>query len=110
MLKIIDHKVRVNQIQTIGTLAVIEKWKRLALKKMENDRNEALVMKLLEQERIQRDQELQNKTYECPICFNDFTIDEMYVLDECYHKYCSECLRGYIVSNLNHGTVSQLIW
>merc|ERR1712137_1096989 len=86
-----------------------DKWKRRAIKYKDDTKNELLLQKLLEEERIEREKELANKTYECPICFCDFTVSEMYVLDECFHKYCAECLKHYIINSMNDGNVTKLI-
>eukprot|EP01090_Pellita_catalonica_P002670 TRINITY_DN12242_c0_g1_i1.p1 TRINITY_DN12242_c0_g1~~TRINITY_DN12242_c0_g1_i1.p1 ORF type:complete len:237 (-),score=31.49 TRINITY_DN12242_c0_g1_i1:84-731(-) len=36
------------------------------------------------------------KEYECPICCCDYKIQEMYTLDNCFHRYCFECLGEFL--------------
>lgn len=58
--------------------------------------NEELARKL-------REEELAQRTYPCNICGDSFKLDGIYVLDECSHRYCRECLKGYLHSKINDG-------
>jgi len=58
---------------------------------------------ILDEERNIREEELKQKTYTCLICFTDLKIEEMYTLDECNHRYCFECLKGFFISKINDG-------
>ena len=49
---------------------------------------QALINSLLEQDKKERQQELEVKTYMCAICFGDYGIEEIYILDGCFHRYC----------------------
>ena len=41
----------------------------------------------------QAQQILDSKTYSCGICFSDCRIEEMYTLEECFHRFCHECVK-----------------
>jgi len=103
---LIQLKAREEDQATLGVLLLLDRWKGIGNNYLRDQQNEALLRSLLEEERKERELALQNKTYDCPICYTDFPIDEMYVLDECYHRYCSECLRNYILTNMGDGKVS----
>lgn len=49
------------------------------------------------------DEELAARKYSCTICGDSFALDGMYVLDDCSHRYCRECLNGYLLSKINDG-------
>ena len=85
------------QKQTIKTKSVeyFEKWAMIANRRQKERENEQLLKKLLQEEKVARDQLLAQKTYECPICYSDYPIENIYRLDGCYHSYCRDCLQNH---------------
>lgn len=77
---------------------------------MMSKRDEELAREMIENEKKQRQQELDDKQYSCAICFDDYKINEIYVIDGCNHKYCIHCLKQYIITNINEGNVVKLQW
>ena len=70
--------------------------------KEQND--EAEVKKLLESERLQREEELNEKMYDCEICFDEYPLDQIYFFD-CGHRYCQNCCYDHIVSHITRADV-----
>lgn len=57
----------------------------------EERKNEELTRKLLEEERQKREDELKKKRYICTICYsNDKKDTDLYILDECNHRFCRD--------------------
>eukprot|EP01130_Rhizamoeba_saxonica_P004154 TRINITY_DN170_c0_g1_i1.p1 TRINITY_DN170_c0_g1~~TRINITY_DN170_c0_g1_i1.p1 ORF type:complete len:507 (-),score=106.68 TRINITY_DN170_c0_g1_i1:453-1973(-) len=81
-------------------------------KRLEEERaTQALIESLLaedEEERRRRQEEVDNRTYTCPICFDDFGIEEIYLIDGCFHRYCRVCLEMMLVSKINEGAVKKI--
>jgi hypothetical protein len=79
-------------------------------KRMEKElENERLTWDMLQKEREQREKELKNKRYTCNICLsNEKRIEEMYTLDECWHRFCFDCLREFIVGKIRDGEVATI--
>lgn len=39
-------------------------------------------------------------TWECSVCFEDKPIDHFYLQNECPHKFCKDCIRDYLESEI----------
>ena len=78
-----------------------EEQERFALEKMQAEKAEEEARKLQEQFDRERQEELANKRYDCPVCFDEFKIEEMYTLDECAHRFCFDCLKGHFHTNIS---------
>ncbi|KAH3764211.1 E3 ubiquitin-protein ligase RNF19A [Pelomyxa schiedti] len=52
-------------------------------------------------------EEGETETYLCPICFTDVPLNELFVLDTCFHRYCTQCMQEYLTTNIFSG-VTQL--
>eukprot|EP00771_Trimastix_marina_P001492 gnl/Trimastix_PCT/2574.p1 GENE.gnl/Trimastix_PCT/2574~~gnl/Trimastix_PCT/2574.p1 ORF type:complete len:336 (-),score=88.54 gnl/Trimastix_PCT/2574:27-1010(-) len=50
--------------------------------------------------RLQEEFNQAPRQYPCPLCNRDFVIDDMYILDECSHKFCRSCIVKYISSKI----------
>uniref|UniRef100_A0A6B2LFL4 RBR-type E3 ubiquitin transferase n=1 Tax=Arcella intermedia TaxID=1963864 RepID=A0A6B2LFL4_9EUKA len=42
----------------------------------------------------------------CPICFNDYPISNICVLDSCFHRFCKECIEEWIKTKVNDKEVT----
>lgn len=42
---------------------------------------------------------------ECPLCFDEITIDKFWVNNECDHKFCCQCFKHYLESEINERKV-----
>ena len=69
----------------------------------ERKREEELTRKYLEEERQRRQRELDEKEYECEVCFDDCKIEDMYTFDECFHRFCWTCSREYFTDKIRDG-------
>jgi len=70
--------------------------------------NEAqLLDSMSEEKRAQylRLKEAQNKTFECPICIDDVPVRETYIFDDCYHRFCRNCVCGYMKEEISQGSI-----
>jgi hypothetical protein len=45
------------------------------------------MQQLLEEDRKLLDAELEAKRYECSICYDEYVIADIFILDGCNHKY-----------------------
>jgi len=52
--------------------------------------------------RLQREEEEQNKPHgvKCQLCSQVTPIEELFILDECSHKFCKTCLRRYVIKQV----------
>ncbi|KAN0025751.1 hypothetical protein ACTFIU_005414 [Dictyostelium citrinum] len=63
-----------------------------------------MLKRFLEEEKIKKDLELENKRYTCEICFSDdLPLDKIYTLDDCHHRFCKECLTQHFKSKIFDG-------
>ncbi len=62
----------------------------------------------LEQLRIkdkaEREALVAERLYECRICLDEVTIENIYIIDNCEHKYCSRCLKIHAKTTIDSGT------
>jgi len=42
------------------------------------------------------------------ICLDEFKIGDMYIFDECYHRFCKSCLGDYFKSKIVEGTTRDI--
>ena len=88
------------------TKELLELWKKEEEDQKHKERiAEEAARKLQEQFDIERQRELENKKYDCQICFDSYKIDEMYTLDECSHRFCFDCLKGHMDAHINDGNI-----
>eukprot|EP01080_Neovahlkampfia_damariscottae_P001708 gene1708-477_t len=45
---------------------------------------------------------------ECSICFDEISSKDIYIMDECDHKFCRECLIEYITSKIKSGETDSI--
>ena len=50
-----------------------------------------------------REQDLENRLYTCEVCQEEHRLEDTYTLDSCYHRFCRECLSGYIAVKVKDG-------
>ncbi|KAL6066785.1 RBR-type E3 ubiquitin transferase [Balamuthia mandrillaris] len=90
-------------------LSAAQHWKEWARKKAILRQEEELTMKFLEEERLERQREAEEREYSCPICYCDYKIAEMYTLDQCFHRFCFECIGQYLKVKIEEGQVRKII-
>ncbi len=69
---------------------------------------EAMTLAFLKQESAVKQKELDSKTYSCGICFGDCRIEEMYTLEDCFHRFCHECVREHVKGQINDGNTRNI--
>eukprot|EP00727_Mastigamoeba_balamuthi_P007458 m51a1_g3332 putative ibr domain containing protein (395) ;mRNA; f:373748-375750 len=72
------------------------------------EEEEKKFMEFMEKEQQERQKELDSKTYPCLICGDDLPIDKVYILDECCHRFCRDCLEGYFSSKICEGVTRDI--
>ena len=45
-------------------------------------------------------------TYFCNICFTKYPIDEGFILSNCQHQFCAECIKGFMESKIKNGIIN----
>lgn len=67
---------------------------------------EATMRSLSEEKRlqIQKIQALEEKTYECEICMDDVLMRDLFTVDTCFHRFCKNCMRFHIESQIESRT------
>lgn len=45
-------------------------------------------------------QPAQHKTVRCELCRGNVTVDDLYILDECSHRFCRDCLVSFVADKL----------
>eukprot|EP01132_Coremiostelium_polycephalum_P001429 gene1429-1803_t len=58
----------------------------------EEDENERLFKEFMKNEQNQLEEEHRNRLHECSICYSELTIGDFYIMDECEHRFCRDCL------------------
>jgi len=89
---------------------LLEREQREIDKKRREDEemNERMLKMVLEEEKRRKQEELENKTYLCEICFSDCKIEEIYILEECHHRFCKECMGMHFKTNIENGNVKDI--
>ncbi|KYQ89364.1 hypothetical protein DLAC_10027 [Tieghemostelium lacteum] len=64
------------------------------------DENDRLFKEFMKSEQQQLEKQHNKKTYECSICYDELTIKDFYIMDECNHKFCIDCLHGHYRSQV----------
>jgi len=49
--------------------------------------------------------EAQNKTFSCPVCFDDVLVRESYIFDNCFHRFCRGCVADYMKEEISEGRI-----
>lgn len=55
----------------------------------------AFAAEVAQGDREERQREIEERTYPCAICLADVTVSELYIVDECHHRFCRECILGH---------------
>ncbi|KAH3732776.1 ubiquitin-protein ligase [Pelomyxa schiedti] len=74
----------------------------------ESAQEEAAFKLFIQQEQRARQAELDAMNYPCAICGDSFKIDNIYILEECFHKFCVECLEGHFTTQITDGNVREI--
>ena len=45
-------------------------------------------------------------TYFCNICFTKYPIDEGFILRNCQHQFCAECIKGFMENKIKNGIIN----
>lgn len=69
---------------------------------------EKMTMEFLMEESKEKQKELDQCTYECSICLDDLKIDQIYILEECFHRYCRQCLNDHCKTQIQDGNTRQI--
>lgn len=69
---------------------------------------EKMTMEFLMEEAKEKQKELDQKTYQCDICFDESKIDQIYILEECFHRYCRECLSDHCKTHILDGNTRKI--
>jgi len=77
-------------------------------KQKEEEDSEAFIRQLLDEEKRKLQDELDHKHYLCLICGDEYSIENIYVLDNCNHKYCIDCLEQMLMVKINDGSVQEI--
>ena len=80
-----------------------------AARELERQKEERELFNVFLEEDMQtRQRENERRVYRCEICFcDDFTIDQMYTLETCDHRFCFDCVQGYVDSKIGDGDVTE---
>ena len=71
--------------------------------KRKEKQEETMTMDFLKEESKHNQKILDEKRYVCDICFGETRIDDIYILEECFHRYCRECLGDYCKTQIVGG-------
>lgn len=90
----------------IAAMQLEEKLEQEARKTKQEEENATL--QLLEMERLERQADLEGKTYECTICADEYTIEDFYTVDDCDHRVCLSCMKGYVESKISDRDIQNI--
>lgn len=71
--------------------------------KRKDEQEETMTLQFLKEESKHNQKILDEKRYVCDICFGETSIDEIYILEDCFHRYCRECLGDHCKSQIVGG-------
>ncbi|EGC29258.1 hypothetical protein DICPUDRAFT_43095 [Dictyostelium purpureum] len=71
-------------------------------------RNEQAVKNMINEDKKIIERELEMKTYQCFICFDEHPIEKIYTLDECFHRFCNGCLEQHFSTQIFNGGVKNI--
>eukprot|EP01102_Stenamoeba_stenopodia_P016296 TRINITY_DN5678_c0_g1_i1.p1 TRINITY_DN5678_c0_g1~~TRINITY_DN5678_c0_g1_i1.p1 ORF type:complete len:591 (+),score=97.65 TRINITY_DN5678_c0_g1_i1:108-1775(+) len=99
-------KIVIKELRTEEEIArlAFDKWRET----VQTRKSEREIKRLLEEDKQIVDNELGSKEYTCPVCYSDYGIEDMYVIDECYHRFCFGCIGHYIKEQINQGNCKQI--
>eukprot|EP01090_Pellita_catalonica_P006992 TRINITY_DN1745_c0_g1_i2.p1 TRINITY_DN1745_c0_g1~~TRINITY_DN1745_c0_g1_i2.p1 ORF type:complete len:560 (+),score=88.12 TRINITY_DN1745_c0_g1_i2:95-1774(+) len=66
-----------------------------------------IAMQLAKREQREKERKIRTQTYECSICCCDATAAEMYIIDKCFHRFCRDCMEGYLTSKIRSKDFSE---
>ncbi|KAN0048198.1 hypothetical protein ACTA71_002593 [Dictyostelium dimigraforme] len=69
----------------------------------EDIENERLFQEFMENESKQSEIKNSKKTHLCLVCYCELPITDFYILDECNHKYCNDCLNAHYTMQVRSG-------
>ncbi|EGC32427.1 hypothetical protein DICPUDRAFT_89217 [Dictyostelium purpureum] len=72
-------------------------------KSKEDEENEKLFKEFMKNEQSQNEIANRSKSHYCDICFMDLPIEDFYILDECNHKFCNDCLSTHYTIQIRSG-------
>lgn len=58
-------------------------------------------------DQIQQDRQRENeeRTYPCAICLDETTLQQLYIVNDCNHRFCSQCILQHVKSQVQAGNV-----
>ncbi|EGG16499.1 hypothetical protein DFA_09037 [Cavenderia fasciculata] len=72
--------------------------------KREEQENERLLLELLNKENDETNSQVnEKKQHTCSICYCDNLIGEFYIMDECEHRFCLDCVKQNYEYQINSG-------
>lgn len=60
---------------------------------------------LAEQFRQDRQREAEARTYPCAICLEETTLQQLYIVNDCNHRFCSHCILQHVKMQVQTGNV-----
>ncbi len=51
---------------------------------------------------------LDEKVYSCGICFCEEKIEDIYVLDDCFHRFCLLCMKEHCQAQISNGNTTEI--
>lgn len=83
-------------------------WEEQVQRERDRRQEEELTQKFLQEEQRRAQAELDAKRYECGICLAECRIEEMYTLEECFHRFCRECISDHCRTHINDGNTRDI--
>lgn len=77
----------------------LEEERRQELERLA-DRGQHAAEELYTTMEIERQRAAEARTYECVICLGESTLEELYIIDGCGHRFCCSCLHAHIKINV----------
>lgn len=54
-------------------------------------------------EHAAKKEEEENGLYECPICYDDKPLPQMYFIEACFHRFCMDCIKMHLEVTIKEG-------
>ncbi|KYR00172.1 hypothetical protein DLAC_03326 [Tieghemostelium lacteum] len=67
------------------------------------DENDRLFKEFMKSEQEKLEKGHNERSYLCSICYDDLPIQDFYIMDECYHRFCIDCIQQHYLSQIRSG-------
>ena len=94
----LDLKDILPELKEMVRLSRQKEWARQVdvAKAIADAKDRELALTLDREQKAERQHEIETRLYACNICMDELPLEEMYIIDNCHHQTCRNCLKRQI--------------